>query len=101
VQDVTRYTLSPDFASTAAQVAQNALGLPNVTFVETRYTIFARYAVNKQVDLRFDAGRIVSKLEEWAWGFNGVPFTFSDNTTVALNPYQSVTYGMARFIYRF
>jgi len=40
------------------------------------------------------------KLNEWTWGFNGVPFLYSDNTTVGLNPNQNVTFVGVRYVYR-
>jgi MtrB/PioB family decaheme-associated outer membrane protein len=101
VEDVTEYKLSPDSASTANNVAQNAIGLPNVKFSQTWFTMYGRYALNKQSDIRLDIWHVISKLEEWSWGYNGVPFTYSDNTTVTLNPNQKVTFVGARYFYRF
>ena len=99
--DVTKYSLSPDFATSAANVQQNAIGLPDAAFSETRYALFARQALSKNSDLRFDLARVISKLEEWSWGYKGVPFVYSDGTTVSLNPHQQVTFGSVRYIYKF
>ena len=41
-----------------------------------------------------------TRLNEWTWGYNGVPFLYSDNTTVSLNPNQNVTFVGVRYIYR-
>lgn len=101
VQDVTSYALTPDFATSANNVAQNAVGLPDVTFSDLRYGLWAKYAFSKQADVRFDVTRIDIKLEEWSWGFNGVPFVYSDGTTVSLQPHQQTTFVAARFIYKF
>lgn len=101
VRDVTKYALTPDGATTPANVLQNAIGLPDVRFSETRYGVFTKYALDKHSDLRFDLAHIISKLDEWSWGYNGVPFVYSDGTTVGLNPHQHVTVGAARYIYRF
>jgi MtrB/PioB family decaheme-associated outer membrane protein len=101
VRDVTQYTLSPDSATTPNNVAQNAVGLPDTKFSETRYGVFAKYALSKQSDVRFDVSYIISKLDEWSWGFNGVPWVYSDGTTVSLNPDQRVTFGALRYIYKF
>ena len=101
VRDLTQYTLSPDSASTPNNVAQNAVGLPDTKFSETRYGVFAKYALSKQSDLRFDLSYVISKLDEWSWGFNGVPWVYSDGTTVSLNPDQRVTFGALRYIYKF
>ena len=101
VNDLTRYSLTPDAATTANNVAQNAVGLPDTKFSETRYGVFARYALTKQSDLRFDLMYIIEKLDEWSWGSNGVPWVYSDGTTVSLNPDQRVTFGAIRYIYKF
>jgi hypothetical protein len=42
-----------------------------------------------------------AKLKEWSWSNNGVPFTYSDNTTVGINPDQSVTYVGVAYVYKF
>ena len=85
--------LSPDSASRRTTWPQNAVGLPDTKFSETRYGVFAKYALSKQSDLRFDLSYVISKLDEWSWGFNGVPWVYSDGTTVSLNPDQRVTFG--------
>lgn len=99
--DNTRYTLSPDFATSAANVQQIGIGLPDTTFSETRYGVYTKYALSKQSDVRFDLTRISSRLDEWSWGYNGVPWVYSDGTTVSINPRQQVTFASARFIYKF
>ena len=101
VRDVTKYALSPDVATSANNVLQNAVGLPDTKFSEARYGVFAKYALNKKSDVRLDVARIVSKLDEWSWGYNGVPFVYSDGTTITLNPEQKVTFLGARYIYKF
>ncbi len=105
VQDVTQYMLSPDTGATpppsAANVQQNAVGLPDVTYSETRLALYASYALNKQSEIRVDLWHVISTLDEWSWGYNGVPFAYSDNTTVTLNPEQRVTFVGARYFYRF
>ena len=105
IRDVTQYTLSADLAATpppaATVVQQNAVGLPDTKFSETRYGVFARYALTKQSDIRFDLQYIIEKLDEWSWGSNGVPWVYSDGTTVSINPDQRVTFGAIRYIYKF
>ena len=41
-----------------------------------------------------------SRLNEWQWGSSGVPFVYSDNTTVSLNPNQNVTFVSVVYTYR-
>ena len=76
-------------------------GLPDVTYRETKLNLYGKYALQKNADVRVDLIRYQAKLDEWAWGYNGVPFTYQDNTTVSLNPNQSVTIVGATYIYKF
>jgi hypothetical protein len=99
--DNTKYTLSTDPQMSAANIAQSAVGLPPVFFSDTRYSLFAKYAMTKQSDVRLDVIYVRNKLEEWAWGYAGVPFTYSDNTTVTINPQQHVSFIGGSYIYRF
>jgi MtrB/PioB family decaheme-associated outer membrane protein len=103
VFDNTHYALSKDYtiAATNPVALQNAVGLPDVTFSDTRYGAYASYALNKKADVRFDVTRISVRLDEWTWGYNGVPWIFSDGTTVSINPRQQITFASARFIYKF
>ena len=99
--DITKYQLSADQATAPNNVLQASIGLPDVGFSEIRYGAYTKYAVTKQADLRFELTRIVSRLDEWSWGYGGVPFVYSDGTTVTLTPRQQVTFAAARFIYKF
>ncbi|MBV9189333.1 MAG: MtrB/PioB family outer membrane beta-barrel protein, partial [Betaproteobacteria bacterium] len=99
--DNTKYTFSQDFQMSANNIAQSAIGLPPVFFSDTRYSLFAKYAVSRQSDLRFDLLYVHNKFEEWSWGYARVPFAYSDNTTVTINPDQHVTFIGGTYIYRF
>ncbi|HVB48858.1 MAG TPA: MtrB/PioB family decaheme-associated outer membrane protein [Burkholderiales bacterium] len=89
--------------ASAANVAflASSGGLPDVTFRETRINLYGKYALNKNAAVRVDLVQQIDKDNEWTWGYAGVPFTYSDNTTVSLNPNQRVTVLMARYIYSF
>ena len=41
-----------------------------------------------------------SKFNEWAWTYNGVPFVYSDNTTIGAKENQNVTWVGATYTYR-
>jgi MtrB/PioB family decaheme-associated outer membrane protein len=99
--DTTKYSFTTDFGMSAANIAQSVVGLPPVIFSDTRYGAYAKYAFTKKSDVRFDLLHVVTRLEEWAWGYNGVPFTYSDNTTVTMNPHQHVTFVGGSYIYKF
>lgn len=101
LRDVTRYGLGADPLSTATNVAQDAVGLPDITYREARLNVYGQYALRKNSDIRVDLLHVVTRLDEWTWGYNGIPFIYSDNTTVVLNPDQRATFVSARYIYRF
>ncbi len=75
-------------------------GLPDVKYRMTTLKIFGKYALEKDADLRFDLVHQRARLDEWSWGYNGVPFAFSDNSTVSLQPNQKATYLGATYIYK-
>jgi MtrB/PioB family decaheme-associated outer membrane protein len=99
--DNTKYGFGTDFQMSAANVTQSQIGLPPVIYSDTRYGLYTKYAFTRQSDLRLDLLYVRNRLEEWAWGYNGVPFTFSDNTSVTINPHQHVTFIGASYIHRF
>jgi MtrB/PioB family decaheme-associated outer membrane protein len=76
-------------------------GLPDVTYRETKLNLYGKYALQKDADVRVDLIRYQAKLDEWAWGYAGVPFVYQDNTTVTINPNQSVTLLGVTYIYKF
>ena len=86
-------------AANQAFLAQSG-GLPDVTFRNFRLKLYGKYALNKNADVRVDVVHDRSRLSEWTWGNNGVPFLYSDNTTVSLNPNQNVTFVSAVYTYR-
>jgi MtrB/PioB family decaheme-associated outer membrane protein len=76
-------------------------GLPDVTYRATILKLFGKYALQKNADIRVDLVHQRAKLDEWTWGYNGTPFTYSDNTTVSMQPSQNVTFLGASYIYKF
>jgi len=75
--------------------------LPNATYRVTSLKLFGKYAVKKDADVRVDLVHQNAKLDEWTWGSNGTPFTYSDNTTVTVQPNQSLTFFGASYVYKF
>ena len=106
VYDSTHYNLGSDRQTTGAtatsnNLQQNLIGLPEVVFSDTRLGVYGIYALSKKSDVRLDVTRISVRLDEWTWGYNGVPWVYSDGTTVSLDPRQQITFATARFIYKF
>jgi MtrB/PioB family decaheme-associated outer membrane protein len=104
LSDRNRYqqSLDPAFAifspANVALVAKG--GLPDVTYDQTTLKLFAKYALDKNADIRVDLVHQRIKIDEWTWSYNGVPFAYSDNTTVSMNPNQNVTFIGATYTYK-
>ncbi|WP_325329155.1 MtrB/PioB family decaheme-associated outer membrane protein [Sulfuricella sp.] len=104
INDITKYGLTADQTTTGTTLvnntAQAAIGLPDVVYRQSRLNLFGKYALEKNADIRVDFIHQRTKLDEWTWGYNGVPFAYSDNATVALNQNQNVTFAGVRYIYK-
>jgi MtrB/PioB family decaheme-associated outer membrane protein len=93
-------TLDPlGSATNAAFLAAN--GLPDVTYRLLQLKLYGEYAVQKNAYVRVNLIHYRSKLNEWTWGYNGVPFAYSDNTTVTAQPNQNVSFIGVSYVYRF
>ncbi len=100
LNDKNVYGQTLDSAASAANVAFLAAnGLPDVTYRVTMLKLFGQYALDKKSSIRVDLIHQRSRLNEWTWGYNGVPFAYSDNTTITSNPDQNVTFVGATYIY--
>lgn len=81
---------SADLGSAALLAATG--GLPDITFRQTQLRLFARYAIDKQSAVRLDVGHQRSRWTDWAWNYNGVPFVYSDGTTLNYQTLQNVSF---------
>lgn len=104
--DTTKYGLaaSPSVtgaAPSAANLAQVAIGLPDVRFQISSLNLFGRYTLDKKSSIRVNLIHQRAKLDEWSYGSNGTPFVYSDNTTVNMNQDQRVTFLGVAYIYKF
>ena len=68
-------------AGSAALLAASG-GLPDITFRQTSLRLFGKYTLDKQSSLRLDFIHQRSHWSDWAWGYNGTPFLYSDGSTV-------------------
>lgn len=82
-----------------------AVSLPDIENKLIRLSLFAKYALNKQSDVRFDAIHEQWKTDDWTWSFaNGSSFRYGttvDGTTVALKPRETTNFYGVRYIYKF
>jgi hypothetical protein len=76
-------------------------GLPNVVFRQTNLTLYGKYEIDKQSALRVNLIYQHSTVNDWAWGYNGTPFSYSDATTLYQQPNQSVGLIGVAYIYKF
>jgi MtrB/PioB family decaheme-associated outer membrane protein len=94
-------------SNTAAVIATNTAflaaqgGLPDTTYRATTLSLFGKYALDKQSALRLDMVYQKAKWDDWAWGYAGVPFFLSDNTTVGHQVNQNVTFIGVSYLYKF
>ncbi len=75
-------------------------GLPDITFRQTTLKLFGKYTLDKQSAVRVELAHQRSRWTDWAWGYNGTPYVFSDGTTVNRNPTQNVTFLGVTYIRR-
>ena len=100
--DTNRYGQSLDQAASLSnrQFLAQSGGLPEVKFQQTTLRLFGKYAVQKNADIRVDFLHQRTTFEEWTWGYNGVPFAYSDNTTLSLDAHENVSFLGVAFIYK-
>ena len=78
-------------AESAALLASTG-GLPDVEFRQTTLKVFGKYALDKSAAVRLDLIHQATSTNDWAWGAGGVPFAYSDGTSVWQRPNQSVSF---------
>lgn len=66
-------------------------GLPDVVVRQTQLSLFGKYAIDKQSTVRVDLVHQQSTFRDWVYDVNGVPYAYSDGTTVLQQPDQRVT----------
>ena len=57
-------------------------GLPDTLFRQTSLKLFGKYTIDKQSNLRLDVVYQSIRWSDWAWGYNGTSFVYSDGTTI-------------------
>lgn len=102
LRDKLVYFQELDQAASAVNIAFLAAsgGLPDVTYRLARLKLFGQYLVDKTSSIRLDLIHNRTKFNEWTYQFNGVPFAFSDNTTLSAQEDQNATFVGVSYIYR-
>lgn len=78
-------------AGSAALLAATG-GLPTIVYRQARVTLFGKYAIDKQSAIRVKFTYDQARWNDWAYGYNGVPYVYSDGTTVNRKEDQSVSF---------
>jgi MtrB/PioB family decaheme-associated outer membrane protein len=89
---------SYDLAMTTGAAVPN---LPDNSYRATILKLWGMVSIDKKSGVRFDLIQQWAKYDDWTWGYNGVPFAYSDNSTLTIQPTQNVTFIGARYIFRF
>ena len=74
--------------------------LPAVAYRQTILSLFGKYALDKKSGVRLDFVHASYYTNEWYWSNAGVPFFYSDGTTVTQQGTQSVNMLKASYIYK-
>ncbi|MEO8654526.1 MAG: MtrB/PioB family decaheme-associated outer membrane protein [Ramlibacter sp.] len=67
-------------------------GLPNIVYRQTRLKLFGRYLIDKVSAVRVQFTYDKARWNDWAWGYGGTPYAYSDGTTVNRKQDQSVSF---------
>jgi hypothetical protein len=74
--------------------------LPDVNYRMLALKLSGKYALDKKSDVRVDLVNQNTSFDEWTWGNAGVPYAYSDNSTVSMQSNQNVTYLGVKYVYR-
>lgn len=94
-------TLDASAGGEAAALLAATGGLPDTVFRQTTLKLWARYTLDKVSSVRLDLAHQRTKWTDWAWGYNGVPFVYSDGTTIVRQPNQNATFIGVTYTRRF
>lgn len=74
-------------------------GLPNIVYRQTRLKLYGKYAIDKQSAVRLQLTFDKASWNDWAYGYNGVPYVYSDGSTVNRKTEQNVSSIGVSYIY--
>ncbi|HSH91209.1 MAG TPA: MtrB/PioB family decaheme-associated outer membrane protein [Ramlibacter sp.] len=86
-------------AGSAALLAATG-GLPDIVFAQATLKLFGKYTLSKQSSVRVDLIFQRTKWNDWAWGYNGTPFVYSDGTTIVRKPVQNAAFVGVSYTHR-
>ncbi|MBP9907682.1 MAG: MtrB/PioB family outer membrane beta-barrel protein, partial [Rhodoferax sp.] len=62
--------------------------------------LFGKYALDKRSAIRVDFIHQNTHFNDWSWAYNGVPYTYSDGTTVTQQERQSASFIGISYVYQ-
>lgn len=74
--------------------------LPNISYNTVKLNLYGVYDLDKKASIKVNLAYQEFKSDDWQWAYNGVPFLYSDNTTVS-SPNQAVTFLGVAFVRKF
>jgi hypothetical protein len=75
--------------------------LPNINYRTNKLNLRGKYSIDKASDVLVAFAYQQFKTDDWQWGYNGVPFVYSDNTTVSQPMTQNLRFWGTSYILRF
>ena len=100
---ILKYDMTPDVQATATAISQiqQRDHVPDVKYELFRLKLWGDYSFDKASSVRLDYVYNRTFFNEWTYGYAGVPFLYTDNTTLSAKQTQSVNLFMARYVYKF
>jgi hypothetical protein len=75
--------------------------LPDIRYTTNKVNVHGNYELDKVSDVKVVLAFQQFKSNDWQWNYNGVPFVYSDNTTVSQPTNQLLKYMGASYILKF
>jgi MtrB/PioB family decaheme-associated outer membrane protein len=75
--------------------------LPTIHYSTNKLNVHGKYNLDKVSDVKVVLVAQQFKTDDWQWGYNGVPFVYSDNTTVSQPTNQLVKFAGASYTLKF
>lgn len=75
--------------------------LPDINYTTNKLNLHAEYAIDKAAAVQTAVTYQYFTTDDWQWSYNGVPFLYSDNTTVSQPMSQKLIFVAARYVYKF
>lgn len=100
--DRSRYaqTLSAGADAYSAASLAAAGGLPDIVLRQTVLKLFGKYNLDKRSAVRLDFIHQNTHFNDWSWSYSGVPYVYSDGTTLAQQQRQSASFIGVSYVYQ-